>query len=377
MSSNMLQNGGTNERLRAAFRSLLLSDANNEAECLAEIQSLLLSKDPPTKISLKESPVKSVKKVRRAEDEYVYDIGMANESKPWYFGNNILIHNSSYFSAWPAIRASVEAGEIEWNRDTAIQLYDGIAERVNESFAGFAEQAFRCPQSRGNVLKCGREIVASKGLYITKKRYAVLYYDKDGKRYDSETSPGKIKAMGLDLKRSDTPKQIQKFLMGLLHDVLTGSERDDIVSQVLEFKKEFKSQDPWMKGSPKRVNNMTSYGAKAKDDNYKGMIPGHVRGSLNWNTLRSMNSDNYTAKIVDGMKVIVCKLRPNPMGWTSIAYPTDEQHLPQWFKELPFDSDLMESTVVDQKVNNLLGVLDWGIMEATDISNTFQSLFEF
>ena len=373
----MSQNGGKNNQIKAAFRVLLLSNNKDESECLDEIQSLLLNRDPPTTLSIRETPVKAVRKIRRAEDEYVYDIGMANTNKPWYFGNDILVHNSSYFSAWPIIKDSVEQGEMEWNRDLAISLYDSIADKVNDSFALFAEKAFHCPQSRGTVLKCGREIVASKGLYITKKRYAVLYYDKDGKRADSETSPGKIKAMGLDLKRSDTPKVIQKFLYELLHDVLTGAQREHVVEKVLEFKKEFKSQDPWLKGSPKRVNNMTSYGAKAADESYKGMIPGHVRGSLNWNVLRSMNNDNRTAKIVDGMKVIVCKLRPNPMGWTSIAYPTDEQHLPVWFKELPFDSDLMESTVVDQKVNNLLGVLDWEIGDATDLSTTFQSLFEF
>jgi hypothetical protein len=31
--------------------------------------------------------------------------------------------------------------------------------------------------------------------------------------------------MGLDLKRSDTPKVIQDFLSDVLHDVLTGATR--------------------------------------------------------------------------------------------------------------------------------------------------------
>jgi hypothetical protein len=37
----------------------------------------------------------------------------------------------------------------------------------------------------------------------------------------------------------------------------------------------------------------------------------------------------------------------------------------------------MEVTIVDQKVENLLGVLEWGIAEATDIKTTFDSLFTF
>jgi hypothetical protein len=82
-------------------------------------------------------------------------------------------------------------------------------------------------------------------------------------------------------------------------------------------------------------------------------------------------------QIVDGMKTIVCKLKSNALGWTSIGYPTDELHLPQWFRELPFDDAEMEATVVDQKIDNLLGVLGWELSTATDTSNTFQSFFEY
>ena len=54
------------------------------------------------------------------------------------------------------------------------------------------------------------------------------------------------------------------------------------------------------------------------------MIPGHVRASINWNNMLLANSDVYSKKITDGMKVIVCRLKSNNMGYTSIAYPTDE-----------------------------------------------------
>ena len=284
--------------------------------------------------------------------------------------------DSCYFSAWPVLRKEVEAGRMEWSKEIAIQLYDGIAEQVNLSFPGFMEQAFHCPRDMGSVIKGGREVVASKGLFITKKRYAVMIIDKEGKRVDVDGKPGKVKAMGLDLKRSDTPKVIQDFLSDLLHDVLTGVQKDDVVEKIRAFKYEFKERPGWEKGSPKRVNNLTMYGNKEQREGRANM-PGHVRAALNWNTLRRMNSDNYSMQIVDGMKTIVCKLKDNPLGWTSIGYPTDELHLPQWFKELPFDDAAMEATVIDGKVDNLLGVLDWDLASATNTDNTFTSLFEF
>jgi hypothetical protein len=90
-----------------------------------------------------------------------------------------------------------------------------------------------------------------------------------------------------------------------------------------------------------------------------------------------MHGDNYSMQVVDGMKVIVCKLKPNPMSFSSVAYPTDLLHIPQWFKDLPFDNDLMETTIVDQKVENLLGVLKWDIAINTQTKNSFNDLFTF
>jgi len=284
--------------------------------------------------------------------------------------------DSCYFSAWPVLKKEVEAGRMEWSKETCIALYDSIADQVNDSFPGFMEGAFHCPREAGALIKAGRELVADRSLFITKKRYAVNIIDLEGKRLDIDGKPGKTKAMGLDLKRSDTPKVIQDFLLEILNSVLSGAQRDAIIERVREFKYQFADRPGWEKGSPKRVNNLTKY-AKEEERLGKANMPGHVRAAINWNNLRKMNNDNYSMQVVDGMKTIVCKLKQNPLGWTSIGYPTDEMHLPQWFKDLPFDDAEMEATVVDQKIDNLLGVLDWDLKSATNTENTFQSLFDF
>jgi DNA polymerase elongation subunit (family B) len=284
--------------------------------------------------------------------------------------------DSCYFSAWSAVKAEVEAGRMEWSKEIAIALYDSIAEQVNQSFPGFMEQAFHVPREMGSIIKGGREIVASKGLFITKKRYAVMIIDKEGKRLDVAGKPGKVKAMGLDLKRSDTPKVIQEFLSDILNEVLIGTKREIIIEKIRDFKYIFADRPGWEKGSPKRVNNLTKYAAEEARLG-KANMPGHVRAAINWNNMRKMNGDNYSMQVVDGMKTIVCKLKSNPLGWTSIGYPTDELHLPQWFKDLPFNDGEMEATVVDQKIDNLLGVLEWDLASATNTENTFQTLFDF
>jgi DNA polymerase elongation subunit (family B) len=283
--------------------------------------------------------------------------------------------DSAYFSAYNVLKKEIEKGEIPWTKDTVVQLYDTIAEEVNSTFAQFMSDAHHCPKSRGEVIKAGREIVALKGLFITKKRYAVLYYDKEGKRSDIDGKPGKIKAMGLDLKRSDTPEFMQKFLEELLTKVLNNAQESEILERIGEFRTEFKSRPGWEKGSPKRANNIAEYQEKERKQG-KANMPGHVRASINWNTLKRMNGDKYSQQIVDGMKVIVCKVKANPLGYTSIAYPVDELRLPKWFQELPFDHAEMETTIINNKLDNLIGVLEWDL-ESTTQSNTFNSLFDF
>ena len=283
--------------------------------------------------------------------------------------------DSCYFSAYPVLKKEIESGKIPWTKETVVTLYDQIADEVNASFVKLMQDACHCPKTRGDVIKAGREIVASKGLFITKKRYAVLYYDKEGKRADVGDSPGKIKAMGLDLKRSDTPVVIQDFLSEVLTKVLKGAEKEQVLEYITDFRTEFKTRPGWEKGSPKRANNITEYQAKEKKAG-KANMPGHVRASINWNTLKRLNDDKYSMTITDGAKVIVCKIKDNPMGYTSVAYPVDELRLPQWFKDLPFDDAEMETTVIDEKLENLIGVLEWDI-SSTRTDNTFNKLFDF
>ena len=286
--------------------------------------------------------------------------------------------DSCYFSAYSTVKDEVLKGNVEWNKDSVVVLYDNIADQVNESFPSFMETAFHCPRNKGSIIKAGRELVADRGIFITKKRYALNIYDKEGKRQDVNGKMGKIKAMGLDLKRADTPKYVQEFLMNVLEMALAGKSREEIIETIKTFKIELSNKDSWTKGSPKSVNKLTHYGDLEKNSKTgRANMPGHVRAALNWNYLRKANGDNYSMKIVDGMKVVICKLKQNPLNFTSIAYPTDELRLPEWFCQLPFDDSEMERTLVDEKIENLLGVLEWDLRSNTDTNSTFDDLFSF
>jgi DNA polymerase elongation subunit (family B) len=283
--------------------------------------------------------------------------------------------DSCYFSAWPILKDDVNSGKLEWSKEKCITLMDQVCEQANTSFPDFMLKAFHCPKSRSDVIAAGREIIAQSGLFITKKRYAALVIDNEGFRTDIDGKAGKVKAMGLDLRRSDTPVFMQEFLSELLLMVLTDKPQSDVLERITEFRQQFHERPGYEKGSPKRANKVGHY-RRLEEKQGKANMPGHVRASINWNTLKRMNGDKYSQEIVDGMKVIVCKLKQNPLGYTSVAYPTDEMRIPEWFKELPFDDAAMAETIIDNKLDNLIGVLNYPLQD-TKRHNTFTSLFDF
>ena len=303
--------------------------------------------------------------------------------------------DSVYFSAVPAL----EPGQ-ELDLDSAVALYDHVSDTVSDTFPQMLKDSFNVPLGTGAVMKAGREVVGRAGLFITKKRYAIQVLDLEGWQPEG----GKLKIMGMDVKRSDTPEFIQDFLEEILNDALNGKNEDDVIAKIRDFKQSFRAMEPWQKGMPKRVNNLTTYtkkyerlkgisgndplklnkvskGTKALDRlqgevKENNMVPGHVTASIHWNYLKQMNSDAYSMNIVDGMKVIVCRLRSNPMGYKNVAYPTDELQLPDWFKHLPFDHDEMEKSVLDKKIQNVLGAMKWDLSRIND-SEALDEFFDF
>ena len=75
-------------------------------------------------------------------------------------------------------------------------------------------------------------------------------YDVEGFRSDTDGKPGKVKAMGLDLRRSDTPVFMQEFLSELLLMVLTDAPEKEVLESIREFRKDFKLRPGFEKGAP-------------------------------------------------------------------------------------------------------------------------------
>ena len=297
--------------------------------------------------------------------------------------------DSVYFTASLLLEEMGENGkELIQNIDYMIDLYDQVADKTNESFAPFMDDYFNTGLERGAIIKAGRELVASVGYFIKKKKYALMVIDDEGKRLDVDGKPGKLKITGLDIKRSDTPKFIQEFLKELLMDLLYGKTKKQIYDKILDFRDVFRNMKPWEKSVPKKVNNISGYEEKIdansnvdvfnkRKQTKKVNLPGNVAAAMNWNKIIKLKNDNTVPEIKDGARIRTLPLKKNSYGMNTIAYPLElENTLPSWFKKLPFDTILLENICIDKKLTNLFGCLEWDL-EKTKKSTAVNDFFDF
>lgn len=350
--------------------------------------------------AIKRTATKSIRCIGTFDDEYVYDIGVDNDT-PYFFGNNILVHNSCYFKLPDEITEP----------DDLVIYADYVAETANSKFYDYMVETHNCKDWQAKEIRADREVVADRALFTDKKRYAMHLIDLDGYPVD------KLKVMGLDVIKSTTPIKVKAFLNELLSRLLKEGHTEDQLSQfILDFRDELNSEfTPLDFGEPKGVKNIDDYknrlyirklydkskikhnvfaepltkkektelkNAEKDADRWKKitkgksvMVPGHVMASINWNMIIQEIGDKTLRKINSGTKIRTFYLKTNQWKIKSIAIPSDLDEFPQWFLDLPFDMPRIEQNLIDKKVESLYNSMSWRI--PTTATKELNNVFSF
>lgn len=311
-------------------------------------------------MKIKRSKIKRCECVGNFDNEYVYDIGIKDNHN--FFANNILIHNSVY-TRLSSPEFKEKYPNFEYNRENVSKFYHIVAKQVDSSYAEYVKKVFHVPEDNSKIIKADLEIVGEKALFCSKKRYAICIYEKDNLFIKD-----KLKIMGLQIKKSDTPKIVRDVMKKMMEALLIEKNNNKVVQILKDFKNDnWEKIEPWFKGSPKTANNVDKFTEDLSRD-IKSSVPGHVMASINWNKMVDINNDLKSPKVINGAKVVVCKLADNPWGMKSIAYPKDIVVFPKWFKEIPFSEQSMTGSVVDKTLESVFGVLNMGLTLA-DLEN--------
>ena len=273
------------------------------------------------------------------------------------------------------------------NFDDAVSVADGVAVIVNKSFPAFMRKAFLCSEGYDTLVKAGREVVSDAGIFVDKKRYVLHLVDLDGKKVD------KLKVMGLEMRKTTTPKPIQKFLKEVVTRVLRGDDWEEIDDYILKQKRTVANKMDLMDiGLPKGITGVEEYTPMFEENlkNWgpadsknkvskqaragkpaKHRIPGHVTAAIHYNKMLNEYEDKESMPIVSDMKIKVFYLKTPVNGFKNIALPTDLEFVPSWFMEHfnhIVDRSLHSEKLVDANLAHIFNAIDREVP-------TFQSKF--
>ncbi len=263
--------------------------------------------------------------------------------------------DSTYFSAMFGTEFDAEIWEDDFNAqlDEAVRRADSIADQVNQAYPQFMKDAFMCTPDFQGLVKCAREVVAPRGIFVTPKRYVLWLGDLDGKRVD------KLKVMGLDTKKTILPKYIQDALNGFIERYLKGEDWDVLAEDIVKFKESLLAdRDVTELGLPKGVNKLELYQSELDQFGDAARLPGHVRAAIYYNKKLQENNDRQSMQITSGMKIKVFYLKRPDGKFKSIAFPVDEERVPDWFYKMNIDTDLQVEKLVDKPLLNILKAID-------------------
>ena len=209
---------------------------------------------------------------------------------------------------------------------------DKMADVINLSYQPFMKQSFLCQPGFDNIIKAGREVISDCGIFVDKKRYVLHLIDLDGKKVD------KLKVMGLEMRKTTTPKVIQNFLKEVVSKILSGENWDTINQFIIKYRDEVITEmDLLDLGLPKGCNDLEEYTAKRKavrdSDGKKYRIPGHVSAAIHYNMCLEDFDDKESSPLTSGMRLKVFYLKRPVNGFKNIALPVDADYVPDWFKE--------------------------------------------
>jgi DNA polymerase elongation subunit (family B) len=213
-------------------------------------------------------------------------------------------------------------------------------------------------------IKFKREIIADRGIWIAKKRYAVNVYNSEGVAYD----PPKLKVLGMEIVRSSTPAPVRKALREAVSIALTKDEMT-LRQFVADLEVKWHSLDPENIAFPRGVNGIKEY----TDPNgiFRKGTPIHVRGALIYNHLvTSKGLEKKYQLIQEGDKIKFLYLRePNPLGTHVITFAGE---IPPEFRIREYiDYDKMFEKSFLEPLNSLLSCIGWQVKETASLEGLF------
>lgn len=257
----------------------------------------------------------------------------------------------------------IERDDLEQTQKT---LQNYVSSFINSSMVDFTKNKCNCKE---NEISFKREVVASSGIFIMRKRYVLRSLNSEGVEMD------KVKATGIELVRSSTPVLVQAALKRIIYKILKTLDFEEIEKELREFRSMFFKAAPHDIGRPTSVNKYDTYAEKMDNGNFVS-IPGHVKASYFYNKLLDENPKICTTynRIYNGSKVKIVYLKQGyNQKLNAIAF---EYKLPTEFNLHEYvDYKTQFNKVFESGLKTIYETIGWEMPNLETVS--INSLFEW
>ena len=214
-----------------------------------------------------------------------------------------------------------------------IKFVTEIADKINKFYAYMVPKVFNVSGEK-NRIKITPDLIASKALFIAKKRYAyleVFSMEKMREVKDKDGNIGKLGVKGIDVVRSSYPKFFKQVVKKIFEDILRGKDLSRIDEEIMEMEEKIPSIDAMDLAKTSSIKFISRKGDKNYNPKSRSIFE-IVKGSPA--TAKSGNNHNDIVKlwkldkqydlIRHGDKAKWVYLLPNPYGIEQIALRGDD-----------------------------------------------------
>lgn len=262
------------------------------------------------------------------QEETVYDIETENHN---FFGNNILLHNSVYYTIEPFVNKYLEKhpnADTQELTDFCLEVAEKIVQPVIDNSIKTIAERFNCQDSSRMGAKV--EVVCDSMINCQKKKYYARVRDEEGVRLDPNNPY--IKIMGLELKKSTTPQWVKDTISDAIPILFDGTERE-LKDWIKKIKNTYLKAPLW---DIAQVASASSLDFKLSD---KG-IPFGSRIAIIYNQfIKAKNLETSHSYILEREKFRFLRLvKTNPFGTDAIAFK-DNKFAEKFLKQyIDYDS---------------------------------------
>lgn len=270
--------------------------------------------------------------------------------------------DSVYLELGPLVEKIIPKGADE---QTLVNTLDKMCQKIDGWIAEEYKNLAQYMNAYQQQMFMDREVIATRGFWVAKKRYALLVHDSEGVRYETP----KLKIMGIETQRSSTPKICREHMEDAIRIMLEG-DNDGVIKYIDDFRKKFDACEPEVIAKPIGCKEAQKHSG-APQMIYKKGATGQAKAALIFNHwVEKLGLEHKYPLIRDGDKIKLVYLKtPNPLKEDVVGFL---DVLPEEFgvhKYVDFNKQF--ETMFLKPVRHLCDAIGWQIEKMDTLDDMF------